>query len=93
MIPPTNLANSGPSIAIFESTSSPSYRIPHSFAIAIAVTKLSPVTILTLIPAVLHIFTASGTSLLIISFIPAIQIKVKPPSSTSYIFEPYGLFS
>jgi hypothetical protein len=44
--------------------------IPHSKAIALAVKRLSPVTILTLTPAFLQIAIAPGTSYLKISFIP-----------------------
>lgn len=57
--------------------------IPHSLAIALAVLLLSPVTILTLIPAVLHYFTAKGTSSLKISFIPKIPNKTKLDFSIS----------
>lgn len=56
--------------------------ILHSFAIAVAVKTLSPVTILTVIPAALHAATASGTSVLKISLIPTIAIKVSPEDST-----------
>lgn len=56
---------------------SPSKTIPHSFAIAVAVNLLSPVTILTLIPAVLQSATAFLTSALRISLIPNIPIKTK----------------
>jgi hypothetical protein len=45
--------------------------IPHSRAIALAVSKLSPVTILTRTPERLHYSIAPGTSYLKISFIPS----------------------
>merc|ERR1712127_401040 len=80
--PPTNSAKSGPVMQTWLSVDSFESRIPHSFPIAIAVTRLSPVTILTLTPAWLHCLTAPGTSSLMISLIPAIQTRVKPPSST-----------
>lgn len=57
--------------------------IPHSKAIALAVLLLSPVTILTFIPALLHYWTALGTSSLKISFMPKIASKVKPDFSIS----------
>lgn len=44
--------------------------IPHSFAMARAVIKLSPVTILTRTPASMQVFIAPGTSSRKISFIP-----------------------
>lgn len=50
---------------------------------ALAVILLSPVTILTLIPAVLQLATAPGTSGLKISLIPTMAIKVKFSVSTS----------
>ena len=46
------------------------------FAIAFAVTMLSPVTILTVIPAPWHFLMASGTSFLGSSLTPIIAIKV-----------------
>ena len=46
--------------------------IPISSAIALAVIRLSPVTIRIVIPAILHFFMASGTSGLAISFTPII---------------------
>lgn len=61
----------------------------HSLAIAIAVILLSPVTILTVIPALWHLATASGTSGLMISLIPTIAIKMNPSASTALIS---GLF-
>ncbi len=57
--------------------------IPHSSAIALAVNKLSPVTIRTLTPAVLHLAIADGTSYLSISLIPKRAIIVNPLCSTS----------
>ena len=45
--------------------------IPHSIAIARAVNKLSPVTILTLTPASLHFAIAPGTSSLKMSLMPS----------------------
>ncbi len=56
----------------------------HSLAIAVAVTILSPVTILTLIPAFLHFSTAEGTSTLNTSLIPIIANNVKLCFSISY---------
>jgi len=56
--------------------------MPHSIAIALAVSKLSPVTILTLTPAYLHFAMAPGTSCLRISFIPKRAIMVSPDCST-----------
>ena len=50
--------------------SSPYLMIPTYLAIALAVIRLSPVTILTLIPALLHCLIASGTSYLGISLTP-----------------------
>ena len=49
--PPTILLNYVPSMT---KASSFSFRIPTSLAIALAVTMLSPVTILTMIPALWH---------------------------------------
>ncbi len=51
--------NWGPSKA-----SPPSVRMPHSLAMCLAVCTLSPVTILTTMPARLQVATASGTSFL-----------------------------
>ena len=56
--------------------------IPHSMAIALAVSKLSPVTIRTLTPAALHWAIAPGTSCLRMSFIPNKAIMVSPDCST-----------
>ena len=52
--------------------------IPIYSAIAFAVIKLSPVTILTIIPAPLHFRIASGTSGLGTSLTPIMVIKVNP---------------
>ena len=57
--------------------------IPTSLAIAFAVIMLSPVTILTVIPAPLHFRIASGTSGLGISLTPMIVSSVNPVFSTS----------
>jgi len=57
--------------------------IPISSAIALAVIKLSPVTILTVIPAFLHFLMASGTYGLGMSFTPIIVKRTKPVFSTS----------
>jgi len=51
--------------------------IPTYRAIALAVIKLSPVTILTFIPAFLHFYIASGTSGLGTSFTPKIANNMK----------------
>jgi hypothetical protein len=56
--PPICFMKSGPSIT---SDSSPSCMIPTSLAMARAVTMLSPVIILTLIPAFRHLAMAPGT--------------------------------
>ena len=50
---------------------------------AVAVTILSPVTILTITPDLLHNFIAFGTSALIGSLMPAIANKVKSLSKSS----------
>ena len=50
--------------------------MPASLDIATAVFKLSPVTILTIIPEFLHVLIACGISSLKGSFIPAIPIRV-----------------
>ncbi len=50
--------------------------MPIYSAIAFAVIRLSPVTILTVIPALLHLRIASGTSGLGISLTPIIVNKV-----------------
>ena len=60
-------------------------RIPTSLAIALAVTILSPVTILTLIPALWHLAIASGTSGLAISWTPIIAKRIKSFFYTSKI--------
>ena len=65
--PPTSLMKSGPYIAM---KSSPSLVSPISLAIALAVIILSPVTILTVIPALLHFIIAPGTSFLGMSLTP-----------------------
>jgi hypothetical protein len=52
--------------------------IPISSAIAFAVIRLSPVTILTVIPAILHFLIAYGTSGLGISLTPIIVNNVNP---------------
>jgi hypothetical protein len=54
-------------------------RILHSLAIALAVSKLSPVTMRTVMPAPKQIPTASGTSVLMTSLIPIMAIRVYPP--------------
>lgn len=86
--PPTNLLKSGPSIAI---KSSPSLVSPIYLAIAFAVIMLSPVTILTVIAALLDFLIASGTSFLGISFTPIIAKRIicsfsqaKTPFSSFY---------
>ena len=56
--------------------------IPHSIAMALAVIKLSPVTILTLTPAALHLAIAPGTSYLKISLIPTRATIFNPDFST-----------
>jgi hypothetical protein len=57
--------------------------IPHSLAIASAVILLSPVTILTLIPATTHFSIAPGTSFLNTSLIPVKATKIKSEVSKS----------
>ena len=52
--------------------------IPTSPEIARAVLMLSPVTILTVIPAFLHFLIASGTSALLLSLIPIMKANVSP---------------
>lgn len=59
--------------------------MPISSAIALAVNRLSPVTILTVIPAFLHFLIAYGTSGLGISFTPIIVKSVKSLFSISNI--------
>ena len=56
--------------------------MPHSIAIALAVSRLSPVTILTRTPAYLHMAIAPGTSSLRISFMPSSASMVKSWVST-----------
>ena len=79
--PPVYSINSAPFITnelrLSEST------MPHSIAIALAVYKLSPVTILTLTPAKLHFEIAPITSYLKISLIPINAIIVNSLFSTS----------
>jgi hypothetical protein len=53
--------------------------MPISLAMALAVMMLSPVTILTVIPAWWHFLMASGTSFLGISLTPIIAIRTIPP--------------
>jgi hypothetical protein len=59
--------------------------MPISSAMALAVIRLSPVTILTVIPAFLHFLIAYGTSGLGISFTPIIANSVKSLFSMSKI--------
>lgn len=61
--------NSVPSITRFPSLGS---MMPIYSAMALAVSKLSPVTIRIVMPAILHFLMASGTSGLAISFTPMI---------------------
>ena len=58
------------------------FTIPHSMAMALAVRRLSPVTIRTLTPAVLHWAMAPGTSCRRMSFIPRRAIMVRSWVST-----------
>lgn len=67
--PPISLINYAPYIAILPS---PGKIIPIYSAIALAVIKLSPVTIRMVIPAILHFWIASGTYSLGTSFTPII---------------------
>uniref|UniRef100_A0A0A9CNU6 Uncharacterized protein n=1 Tax=Arundo donax TaxID=35708 RepID=A0A0A9CNU6_ARUDO len=55
-----------------------SVNIPHSLAIALAVLTLSPVTILTMIPADIQALTASLTPGRTGSLMPKMDIRVKP---------------
>jgi hypothetical protein len=71
-IPPTSLLKSGPYIA---KNYFPSSIIPISLAMALAVIILSPVTILTVIPALWHLIMASGTYFLGISLTPIMPSK------------------
>ena len=75
-----NLANSGPviiclSLSVFDQS-------PICLPISIAVPVVSPVTILTLIPAFIHSVTAAGTSVLIGSEIATIPKKLRPVATT-----------
>ena len=72
--PPTNLENSGPSRAIAFLLF---LKIPIYLAIAVAVMILSPVTILTVIPALWHDSIASCTSGRGMSLIPTISISMR----------------
>jgi hypothetical protein len=78
--PPMSLMKSTPSITKLPS---PSFRIPTSLAMAVAVMRLSPVTIRTVIPALWHLAMASGTYLRGMSLTPAMQSSVKPVRSTA----------
>ena len=69
----------------FKSISSP--KIPHSFAIAVAVIILSPVTIITLTEASLHFWTASLTPSLKESLIPKTAKKTKSYWSINWLLE------
>jgi hypothetical protein len=59
--------------------------IPTCLAIAFAVIRLSPVTILTVIPALWHFLIASGTYFLGISITPKIATTVRFVFSTAKI--------
>ena len=78
-IPPISLMNSTPSM-----TMSFYLKMLHSIAMALAVILLSPVTILTLIPACSHWRTAPGTSFLTMSLMPKMQSRVSPDYSMSW---------
>lgn len=67
--PPINLINYDPYMAMLPS---PGWMIPIYSAIALAVIKLSPVTIRIVIPAILHFCIASGTYSLGTSLTPII---------------------
>mmetsp|Transcript_6521 Transcript_6521/g.7340 ORF Transcript_6521/g.7340 Transcript_6521/m.7340 type:complete len:207 (-) Transcript_6521:1826-2446(-) len=82
MTPPTILSKSDPSMMV-NSVCLAGSVIPHSLAMALAVSLLSPVTILTLMPAVLHLATAPITASLRISLIPKTAMRVNPDFSTS----------
>lgn len=71
--PPILFIKSAPYIAMLPS---PGFIIPISSAIALAVIKLSPVTILIVIPAILHFWIASGTSSLGTSLTPIIPNNI-----------------
>lgn len=58
-----------------------------SLAIAVAVSVLSPVTILTTMPALLQLLTASGIPSLSGSLMPA------KPKTTKSFYKSYGLYS
>mmetsp|Transcript_24063 Transcript_24063/g.60481 ORF Transcript_24063/g.60481 Transcript_24063/m.60481 type:complete len:210 (+) Transcript_24063:54-683(+) len=64
--------NSPPSMAL------PFVKMPASLAMLFAVMMLSPVTILTVIPAFWHFLTAAGTSLRTGSWMPKTPISVRP---------------
>mmetsp|Transcript_26233 Transcript_26233/g.66722 ORF Transcript_26233/g.66722 Transcript_26233/m.66722 type:complete len:297 (+) Transcript_26233:1535-2425(+) len=70
--------NSGPVMA-----TPPSVKIPHSRAMLFAVRMLSPVTILTMIPACLHLSTASGTSGRRGSWMPMMPRQIMSVSGSS----------
>lgn len=72
--PPISLIKSAPSMT---KLSSPSLMIPTSLAMAFAVMMLSPVTILTLIPALWHLTIAPGTSLRGMSLTPKMHSKMR----------------
>jgi hypothetical protein len=74
------LMNSAPSIT---KLSSPYFMMPTSLAIALAVIILSPVTILTFIPALWHLMMAPGTYFLGMSRTPKIVIKISSVFSIS----------
>ena len=80
-IPPTNSTNDEPYIALHLIASDTR---PISLAIAVAVTILSPVTILTVIPALWHSLIASGTYALGVSLTPTTAISTRLFFSTSY---------
>ena len=73
-MPPTLWLKSGP----YKAKESYYLSRPISRAIAFAVIMLSPVTILTVIPAIWHFFMASGTSFLGLSLTPITASKVIP---------------
>lgn len=79
--PPTNLENSGPSRAIAFLLF---LKRPIYFAIAVAVMILSPVTILTVMPALWHDSIASCTSGRGMSLIPTIAMSMRLCFSISY---------
>lgn len=71
--PPINFIKSVPYITKLPSSGD---IIPIYYAIAFAVIKLSPVTILIVIPAILHFWIASGTYYLGTSLTPMIAIQI-----------------